>query len=80
MLIKWNLQPGEVETYKATYLITNASAVTGQIENSVTVTASSPGQTNNVNDISDDGDDFDGNLIDDPTVIILDLLREMPLR
>ena len=31
------LQPGEVETYNATYLITNASAVTGQIENSVTV-------------------------------------------
>ena len=69
------LQPGEVETYNATYLITNASAVTGQIENSVTVTASSPGQTNNVNDISDDGDDFDGNLIDDPTVIILDLAQ-----
>ena len=55
------LDPGEIETYIATYLITNASAVTGQIENSVTVTASSPGQTNNVNDISDDGDDTDGN-------------------
>jgi gliding motility-associated-like protein/uncharacterized repeat protein (TIGR01451 family) len=67
------LDPGEIETYTATYLITNASAVTRQIENSVTVTASSPGQTNNVNDISDDGDDTDGNTIDDPTIILLDL-------
>ena len=69
------LQPGEIEIYNASYLITNASAVSGQIQNSVTVTASSPGQTNNVNDISDDGDDTDGNLIDDPTIIILDLAQ-----
>ena len=69
------LQPGEIETYNASYLITNASAVTGQIQNSVTVTASSPGQTNNVNDISDDGDDTDGNLIDDPTITLLDLAQ-----
>jgi gliding motility-associated-like protein/uncharacterized repeat protein (TIGR01451 family) len=69
------LQPGEIETYNASYLITNASAVTGQIQNSVTVTASSPGQTNNVNDISDDGDDTDGNLIDDSTITLLDLAQ-----
>jgi gliding motility-associated-like protein/uncharacterized repeat protein (TIGR01451 family) len=69
------LQPGEIETYTASYLISNASAVTGQIENSVTVTASSPGQTNNVNDISDDGDDTDGNLLDDPTIVLLDLAQ-----
>ena len=48
--------------------------MTRQIENSITVTASSPGQTNNV-DVSDDGDDTDGNTIDDPTIVLLDLAQ-----
>ena len=30
--------------------------------------ASSPGQSNDVSDTSDDGDDTDGNTVDDPTV------------
>ena len=32
-------------------------------------TASSPGQSNNVTDISDDGDDTDGNLVNDITEV-----------
>ena len=37
--------------------------------NSVLATASSPGQSNNVTDTSDDGDDSDGNTTNDATVV-----------
>ena len=37
--------------------------------NSVLATASSPGQSNNVTDTSDDGDDTDGNTTNDATVV-----------
>ena len=35
------------------------------------VTASSPSKTNNVSDTADDGDDTDGELLDDPTQVML---------
>ena len=38
-----------------------AAANTGSVNNTITVTASSPGQTNDVTDVSDDGIDDDGN-------------------
>ena len=44
-----------------------SSAGTDKVVNSAIVTASSPGQTNNVSDTSDDGDDNDGNTTDDST-------------
>ena len=40
------------------------------MNNTITVTASSPGQTNDVTDVSDDGIDNDGNTLNDPTVIL----------
>ena len=40
-----------------------------QISNIATATASSPGNSNDVFDQSDDGDDSDGNTVDDPTVV-----------
>ena len=46
---------GEKETYTATYIITQNSAETGTINNSVLATASSPGNSNDVSDVSDDG-------------------------
>ncbi len=55
---------GETETYTATYIISSTAANTGGVYNSVTATASSPGNTNDVTDISDDGDDTDGNTTD----------------
>ena len=63
------LLAGETATYRAYYIITDAAASTGLISNIATATASSPGQTNNVSDTSDDGDDTDGNTTNDPTVV-----------
>ena len=65
------LQATGVLTYTATHYIT-AAAYTSSVKNRVTVTASSPGQSNNVTDISDDGDDTDGNTTDDSTDVEID--------
>ena len=40
----------------------------GSVSNTVVATASSPGQSNNVTDTSDDGLDGDGNTTDDATI------------
>ena len=61
------VKPGETQTYTGFYVISPAAASTDKVVNSAIVTASSPGQTNNVSDTSDDGDDNDGNTSDDST-------------
>ena len=61
--------PGEVHNYTAIYLISTAAAQTPLISNSAIATASSPGQTNNVSDTSDNGNDIDGNTTDDATIV-----------
>ena len=61
---------GGTYTYTATYTIQQAVAYTGFVNNTVNVVASSPGQSGNVSDTSDDGDDTDGNTTDDPTEVI----------
>ena len=63
------LQVSGVSTYTATYQVNQQALDSGQINNTVLVTASSPGQTNDVTDRSDDGDDSDGNTTNDPTVV-----------
>ena len=63
---------GETATYTASYTITQAALDTGGVSNSVLVTGSSPGQSNNVTDTSDDGDDSDGNTEDDTTDTSID--------
>ncbi|MDC1081399.1 hypothetical protein OAQ15_04800, partial [Flavobacteriaceae bacterium] len=65
-----SLAIGEVSTYTATYTISQNAANTGSVNNSVSVTASTPGNTNDVTDVSDDGDDTDGNTTNDPTVVL----------
>ena len=60
---------GGTASFTASYTITQAALDTGSVNNSVLVTASSPGQTRNVTDTSDDGDDSDGNTTDDVTEI-----------
>ena len=67
--IQGTLDPGEIETYIATYLISNSAALTGILSNTVQVKGSFGGQVNNIVDISDDGDDTDGNTTDDPTIV-----------
>ena len=63
------LQLAETATYSASYVISQAAEDTGFISNTVLATASSPGNTNDITDISDDGNDTDGNTVDDPTII-----------
>ena len=48
------LLAGETATYIAYYIISDAAAATGRIVNVAQATASSPGQTNDVTDVSDD--------------------------
>ena len=48
--------------------ITQQAIDAGGVSNTVTVVASSPGKTNDIFDISDDGDDTDGNTQNDPTI------------
>jgi len=71
------LKPDEIATYSGYYIISSAAALTSSINNSVLATASSPGQTNNVTDTSDDGDDSDGNTEDDVTVVEITPLPEI---
>ena len=59
---------GEIATYLASYVIIQDNIESGCIKNSVTATGSSPGFTNDVTDLSDDGIDNDGNLLSDQTV------------
>ena len=57
-----NLQIGGSSTFTATYTIAQNVAYTGLISNQVSVTANTSGGIN-VSDLSDDGDDSDGNTV-----------------
>ena len=65
-----SLAAGEIGTYIATYTFDAAGVSAGGISLTVTGTASTPGNSNNVVDPSDDGDDQDGNTINDPTQVV----------
>ena len=71
------LTVGEIATFSASYLITVNTANTGSVSNTVLATASSPGQSNNVTDTSDDGNDSDGNTENDPTITTLSLEKSL---
>ena len=63
------LASAESATYTAVYTIAPAAAFSGKVKNRVLVTASSPGNTNDVTDFSDNGDDEDGNIYNDFTEV-----------
>ncbi len=63
---------GETATYTASFIINDIAFNSEYISNSVTAYASSEGLTDNVTDISDDGDDTDGNTTNDPTITFND--------
>ena len=65
-----NINIGETATYTASYTIEADATATGSIKNRVLVTSSSPGNTDDVIDISDNGDDNDGNTLNDHTVVL----------
>ena len=56
-------------TYTATYTLDQLSVNSGLVSNSAFVIASSPGKLNNVSDQSDNGNDNDGNIYNDPTIV-----------
>ena len=57
-----------METYVATFIVNQLAVDGAGVRNSVLGTISSPGNSNNVTDTSDDGDDSDGNTTDDATI------------
>lgn len=69
--IEGMLQVGEIATYNATYTITQQAVDAGGLRNSVLAIGDSPAGTR-VTDISDNGNDTDGNTSDDHTVIHFD--------
>ena len=65
------LVSGETATYIAFYIIESESASSGKIINSVTASAFGPGSTSKITDVSDNGNDTDGNTSDDPTIVYI---------
>ena len=66
------LRVGEMATFQATFIINQQAVNAGGVSNTITFTASSPGKSNNVIDVSDDGlpsdADGDGDSTNDPTI------------
>ena len=75
ILAKPTIEPGEKVELSVEYTITQQDVNAGSVSNSVYLIAA----THNVSDTSDDGDDTDGNTLDDPTVTILDTQRQIEL-
>jgi gliding motility-associated-like protein/uncharacterized repeat protein (TIGR01451 family) len=63
-----SLLAGETATYTATFVVDAQADNAGGVSNTASATAIDPSGTP-VNDISDDGDDTDGNTTNDPTVL-----------
>ena len=66
---------GETATYTSSYTITQSDIDSGGLRNSITFEGTSarnpvPGEKD-VSDISDNGNDLDGNSTDDPTILVL---------
>ncbi|MCB5200260.1 DUF11 domain-containing protein, partial [Loktanella sp. TSTF-M6] len=62
--------PTEVWVYEVTHTLTQADIDAGGLANSVTATTQDPNGTP-VSDVSDDGNDTDGNTVDDPTELLI---------
>ncbi|MEY1554478.1 beta strand repeat-containing protein [Yoonia sp. R2331] len=63
-----SIAPGQVLTFELRYTLTQDDVDAGGISNTATVTATAP-NGDPVDDVSDDGDNTDGNTSDDPTVL-----------
>ncbi len=68
---KNKIEPVETYSLEYTHTITQLDVDAGGISNTISVIANS----HNVTDTSDDGDDTDGNLIDDQTGVPIDTVR-----
>ena len=65
------LKVGEQALYAATFVINQAAFSSIYVSNSLKAVANANGLTGNVSDTSDDGDDSDGNTVDDPTITLM---------
>ena len=63
------LAPGETATFSASYTLTQADIDAGGVSNTATATGTAP-SGGVFTDVSDNGDDSDGNSDDDPTVTV----------
>ena len=75
------LAPGASVSFEATYLVDQDDIDAGGLSNTATVVGTSPAGAD-VTDVSDDGNDGDGNRVNDPTEDLIDLMAlvEKPLR
>ncbi len=71
--LEGNLKIGEIASYIAFYNIGLSAAETGRIINSANASAQNLDGSVYIEDTSDNGDDTDGNTIDDPTVVLISL-------
>uniref|UniRef100_UPI0015CCB397 DUF7507 domain-containing protein n=1 Tax=Winogradskyella ursingii TaxID=2686079 RepID=UPI0015CCB397 len=62
-----SLAPGASTTCTASYTVLQSDVDAGGIENTADVTASSPGNTDDVTDVSDTGTEADGTTVADPS-------------
>jgi gliding motility-associated-like protein/uncharacterized repeat protein (TIGR01451 family) len=79
------LVPGAVGVVTVTYIVDQDDVDAGGVSNSATVTGDAPGGTDNVSDVSDNGDettdgpDTDTDPTNDPTVITIDQNPELSI-
>uniref|UniRef100_UPI0010A5D691 Calx-beta domain-containing protein n=1 Tax=Cognatitamlana onchidii TaxID=2562860 RepID=UPI0010A5D691 len=69
-----SLLPGEIAIYDASFIIDQQAINSGGVSNSVIATALESNYLTEISDVSDNGDDFDGNILDDSTVTVLGCL------
>ncbi len=65
-----SIAPGQILTYELRYTLTQSDVDSGGISNTAIVMATAP-NGDPVDDTSDNGDDTDGNTMDDPTVLTI---------
>ena len=70
------IAPGEENIYRVFYTLTQADIDSGGVQNSALAEANTPSGLP-ISDVSDDGDDTDGNVNDDPTIIAISSLPTM---
>ena len=66
--VEGTLLSGETAFYTATFIVNAQADNAGGVSNTASATATTP-SGNTITDVSDDGDDTDGNTTNDPTVV-----------
>ena len=67
-----SINPGGIIIFNANYIVTQSDVYSGFIKNIARVSGTSLNYNDPIFDLSDNGDDTDGNILDDPTIIELE--------